>query len=293
MPRTAPAESLESGHDSRKPPRHQILKWIGNKQRFAEMITDHLPRRYNRYIEPFVGTGAVLAAMQPDQGLASDTLNPLIEFWHLVQRDPEELASHYESCWEVLDARGKDGFKEILTRYNNDPNPGDLLALSRSCYGGVVRFTLQGTMSTPMGPHRPIAPDLLRERLSVWQDRVRNTKFICQDYAKTLKKAGEGDVVYCDPPYAYSQSILYGAHGFSLDSLWESIRAASDRGANVALSLNGNRKNGARQLSTVIPEGIFVRELVVDRGGCMLRRFQSAGKSMDDEKVADRLLFTW
>jgi DNA adenine methylase len=152
---------------------------------------------------------------------------------------------------------------------------------------------MAGTMSTPMGPHRPLAPDLLRERLLLWQDRVRNTEFVCQDYAVTIARAGAGDVVYCDPPYAYSQSILYGAHSFSLESLWTSIREAVDRGALVALSLNGHRKNGARQLSTVIPDGIFTRELVVDRGGCMLRRFQSVGQTMDGEKVADRLLFSW
>lgn len=150
MSKSAPPETSEQDQDSRKPPRHQILKWIGNKQRFAAMIAEHLSQSYGRYVEPFVGTGAVLATMQPDDGLAGDTLEPLIELWHLVQEDPAALATHYESCWAELESRGKEGFKEILARYNANPNPGDLLAVSRSCYGGVVRFTMAGTMSTPM-----------------------------------------------------------------------------------------------------------------------------------------------
>jgi hypothetical protein len=45
------------------------------------------------------------------------------------------------------------------------------------------------------------------------------------------------------------------------------------------------RSNGG--LIEILPE------LVIDRGGGMLRRFQSAGQTMDGEKVSDRLLFSW
>ena len=38
-----------------------LLKWIGNKQRFAETIIDYMPTSFNDYYEPFLGSGAVLA----------------------------------------------------------------------------------------------------------------------------------------------------------------------------------------------------------------------------------------
>ncbi|MDX6652056.1 MAG: adenine methylase [Solirubrobacterales bacterium] len=288
-----PSADADQRHDIRKPPAYQILKWIGNKQRFAALIARNLPAEYGRYIEPFVGTGAVLAAMQPEKAVAGDTLKPLIDLWKLVQNDPDELAAHYKICWEALLSHGKAAFAEILSRYNAEPNPGDLLALSRSCYGGVVRFTKNGTMSTPMGPHRPIDQMRLREHLYAWQERVSETKFRCQDYSVSLADAAAGDVVYCDPPYAYSQAILYGAHSFDLDALWASIQTTVDRGALVAVSINGHRRNGKLKLSTPIPDGIFQREMLIERGGCMLRRFQLAGKTVAGEHVTDRLLFSW
>jgi site-specific DNA-adenine methylase len=40
-----------------------LLKWIGNKQRFAETITSYMPDHFNNYYEPFLGSGAVMAHM--------------------------------------------------------------------------------------------------------------------------------------------------------------------------------------------------------------------------------------
>ena len=68
--------------DYSKTPPPQLLKWVGNKQRYAPLITSFFPKEYNRYIEPFMGTGAILATVYPTKGIAGDTLKPLIEIIH-------------------------------------------------------------------------------------------------------------------------------------------------------------------------------------------------------------------
>ena len=40
-----------------------LLKWIGNKQRFAETIISYMPEQFNDYYEPFLGSGAVMAQL--------------------------------------------------------------------------------------------------------------------------------------------------------------------------------------------------------------------------------------
>lgn len=40
-----------------------LLKWIGNKQRFAETIISYMPEQFNNYYEPFLGSGAVMAQL--------------------------------------------------------------------------------------------------------------------------------------------------------------------------------------------------------------------------------------
>ena len=68
----------------------QLLKWIGNKQRYASQIANLMPD-YNSYIEPFLGSGAMLGTMSPRAGLAGDALEPLVRIWQLLQTDPEAL----------------------------------------------------------------------------------------------------------------------------------------------------------------------------------------------------------
>lgn len=40
-----------------------LLKWIGNKQRFAETIVSYMPDEFVNYYEPFLGSGAVMAEL--------------------------------------------------------------------------------------------------------------------------------------------------------------------------------------------------------------------------------------
>lgn len=277
---------------ARIPPK-QLLKWVGNKQRFAEEICQLFPRSYGKYIEPFVGSAAVLGAMAPRRGVAGDILQPLVELWTVLQSDPETLFGHYKKNWDRFQTDSGIVYKEILASYNKKPNPHDLLFLSRSCYGGIIRFTKQGKMSTPMGAHRPIPPESFKERMILWRQRISGTKFMHASFQETMGMAEKGDLIYCDPPYVDSQSILYGAQAFKISDLWNTIADCKKRGALVALSIDGRKKSGTRTIELGMPDGLFARESFVKGGSSMLRRFQKKNEKMDGEDVHDRLLLTW
>lgn len=51
------------------PPKFQLLKWIGNKHRFALHIVSYFPTSFRRYYEPFLGSGAILATLAPKDAL--------------------------------------------------------------------------------------------------------------------------------------------------------------------------------------------------------------------------------
>jgi DNA adenine methylase len=274
-------------------PPGQLLKWVGNKYRHANEIVHLLPHTFKRYIEPFVGTGAVLATLAPQDALAGDTLEPLIDFWHLVQNAPETLVDYYATVWHRYAENPKKVYYQVRESFNRSANALDLLFLSRSCYGGVVRFTREGKMSTPIGPHKPIAPGTFEKRLMIWRERVKSTHFVHADFEKVMAQAQEGDVVYCDPPYTDSQAILYGSQSFSLDKLWEAIDKCVSAGARVALSIDGRKKSGKVKIDLDIPTGLFQRETFLNCGTSMLRRFQKQGETMQGEIVHDRLLLSW
>lgn len=274
-------------------PKGQLLKWVGNKYRYAHTITSFFPARYNKYIEPFVGTGAVLATLAPKRAIAGDVLTPLIDLLRLLQNEPQTLINYYAKVISSFNQDRKKIYAEILKRYNASPNGLDLLVLSRTCYGGVVRFTKEGTMSTPIGPHKPMSPEAFAAIVLEWRERLKNTFFLNKPFTETISMAAEGDLVYCDPPYIDSQSILYGAQSFDFAELIEQIQRCKNRGINVALSIDGKKKSGSKTIKIEIPPGLFEREVYLSGGSSMLKRFQSEGREMVGEDIHERLLLTW
>lgn len=273
----------------------QLLKWIGNKQKFAYEILSYFPKRFNCYYEPFVGSGGVLATLAPQKGIASDVFKPLVDLWQLVKQSPDSVINYWkEACVGFHNGNKSATYLFYQTKFNKSPNGLDLLVLSRTCYGGIVRFRkIDGGMSTPCGVHKPMDPDSFSLRVYEWHERIKNTEFYHSDFEPIIDKADDGDIVYCDPPYIDSQSILYGAQDFSFERLINSIIRAKFRGVCIALSIDGLKKSGTKHLTLPIPPGVFEREVFVSCGRSMLRRFQMSGQTLESEEVSDRLLLTW
>lgn len=277
-----------------KPFKTQLLKWVGNKQRFAPDIISFFPERFGTYHEPFLGAGGVLGVLAPARAEASDSFRPLIQIWQQLKSNPEGLKAWYRDRWLEFRAGKKvEQYEIIRTRYNERFNAADLLFLCRSCYGGVVRFRKRdGYMSTPCGIHDPIHPDTFSKRVDEWRLRTTGTSFFHRESEESIDRAQAGDVVYCDPPYSHSQAILYGAQDFSLDRLLTNIEKAKARGVFVALSIDGSKKSGNQICDLPIPANLFMREISLNTGRSMLRRFQMQGQTLESEHVTDRLLLT-
>lgn len=284
----------------------QLLKWIGNKHRFADEIVTYMPSEINTYFEPFLGSGAVLATLSNmsffslapsttyKQAIASDALEPLVEIFNYVKNDKETLINYYQEHIENYEENRKENYATILQRFNETRSPLDFALLSRTCYSGIIRFRKRdGYMSTPVGPHKPISPIEFRKRVDAWHPLLQRTSFLHSDYKQIIRMAGDGDLVYCDPPYTHSQGILYGAQAFKIDELFEEIKLAKERGAKVMLSINGSKKSGKEDIGVIVPAGLFEREALVNCGISMVNRLQRTGAIMIDEEVHDKLLLTY
>ena len=272
-----------------------LLKWVGNKQRKAHVIASHFPAHFDTFYEPFIGSGGVLGTLAPRRAVASDVFGPLLEIWQTLSADPERLKRWYFDRWKFFSSGDRVArYQELLGHYNHAPNGADLLFLCRACYGGIVRFRkLDGYMSTPCGVHDPIKPESFSRRVDDWATRTSGTQFCQMDFELALEMARPGDLVYCDPPYSDSQSILYGAQAFDLFRLIRAIVSCKGRGVFVALSIDGTKKSGKTKVDLHFPAGLFEQEVMIDCGVSMLRRFQRSGEKLRDETVCDRLLLTY
>lgn len=278
-----------------QPFKTQLLKWIGNKQRFAHEIISYFPESFDTFIEPFVGSGAIVGTLAPEKAIASDILKPLIEIWQMLSGNPEILKQWYRVRWmQLAGGNKKTEYRAIRASFNQNPNGADLLFLSRSCYGGVIRFRkADGYMSTPCGAHDPISPESFSRRVDIWHERTKHVQFFYSDFESIMDQAKPGDMIYCDPPYDDTQSILYGSQSFRLERLIETIARCKSRGVYVALSIDGTKKAGKKEIQLPIPDDLFEHEAFVNCGQSMLRRFQMEGQTLEDELVTDRLLMTY
>lgn len=283
----------------------QLLKWIGNKHRYAREIVSYMPENINTYYEPFLGSGAVLATLISEKrnslfptfnrAVGADILPFLMQIFDYVKHDPDTLINHYRNCiTEYNDDREKK-YIEIRDRFNQDFNALDFAVLSRTCYSGIIRFRKSdGYMSTPIGPHNPISPDSFESRVRKWNELFQeDITFAHSDYKDIMDLAQEGDLIYCDPPYTHSQTILYGAQAFNINELYEKIQECKDRGVKVMLSINGTKRSGQEDIGIQAPDGLFERALFVNCGVSMINRLQRVGLKMEDEIVHDSLFFTW
>ena len=281
-----------------------LLKWIGNKQRFASTIVSYMPDSFRNYYEPFLGSGAVLAellqqdatAMYPhfERAYASDILPFLIDIFQKVKENPQELIDYYSKEINIYYDSPLEHYEEIRNRFNSNHSGLDFCLLSRTCYSGIIRFRKSdGYMSTPRGPHKPISPATFEKRVMLWSDLIQKSEFQVASFDESMKIPSKGDVVYCDPPYTHSQSIIYGAQDFHIEQLWDSIAECKSRGASVMLSINGMRESQKKDISAEIPLDLFEREILVDCGTSMIDRLQNSGCEMTNEKVHDKLLLTW
>lgn len=276
-------------------PDGQLLKWIGNKQRMALEIIEWFPGEFETYYEPFLGSGALLGTLMPRYAVASDAYGPLVEIWQCLKSNPDQLVQWYSERCAISDRLGKaEGYAAVLASFNANPNGADLVFLCRACYGGVVRFRkYDGFMSTPVGIHKPIPPASFRSRVKEWHGRVQGAEFLRYDYREIMAKAKAGDLIYCDPPYTDTQTILYGAQSFSLPQLMDAIADCKRRGVYVALSIDGTKKSGKHICNVPIPDGLFARDVPILVGRSMLKRFQRVGEDVSDAVVTDRLLLTY
>lgn len=287
--------TIENKYKTYYPPKSQLLKWVGNKQKFAVAITRYFPNDYNRFFEPFLGSGAILATVAPHDGMGSDTFKPLMEIWATLKTSPKELVNWYASNRNQIGQKTKqEVYQNVLASYNLNPNGRDFLFLSRSCYGGIIRFRkADGFMSTPCGVHDPITVESFSSRVIEWKNRLKNVDFVHCDYKEAFAQAKFGDLIYCDPPYSHSQPILYGAQDFQLKELLTEITRAKVKGVKVALSIDGHKKSGNFLCNLPLPEYLFENEIYINCGKSMLRRFQLEGQTLEEENVSDRLLLTY
>jgi site-specific DNA-methyltransferase (adenine-specific) len=246
-----------------------ILKWTGSKRKQANEIFSYFPKDYKRYIEPFLGGGAVLYLAGNEGSIANDIYKPVIEFWNLVQNDPERLINFYENEWNKLQQNLPDYYYEVRERFNTNPNGLDLSFLTRTCVNGIVRFNKEGEFNNSFHLSRKgMVPKTFGGIVNKWNKKIKGVNFTNYDYKEVLNQTMPGDIVYLDPPYAGSGNRYI--ENLNVKVFFEELEKLNRKDIKWMLSFDGQR--GETNLEYPVPQDLYRRKTFLSNGNSTLNQ---------------------
>lgn len=193
-----------------------FVKWAGGKKQLLEKIEPFFPKKINRYLDPFVGGGAVFFYVKqkydPKDVILSDKNGELINCYLQVKNNLNRLMGHLKNHHENFLQFSYD--KEIEQRKNyyysvraEDPsklsNPeraARTIFLNKTCFNGLYRVNKKGEFNVPIGDNKNptiLMDDVLREAKKL----LKGVDVAEMNFEKVEKIAKKGDFVYLDPPY--------------------------------------------------------------------------------------------
>ena len=246
-----------------------FVKWAGGKNSLIPQITKYYPFELKngfieRYIEPFVGGGAVLIDIlqkyEIKEAYAFDINIDLINCYNVIKNNVEELINELDKKEKnfiaLNDEERQNYFYDIRAEYNsyklNDKldvkRASEFIFLNRTCFNGLYRVNKDGKFNVPCGKYKnPTICD--SNNLRNLSELIKNVIFEYGDYKKSEKYVNNNTFVYFDPPYrplsVTSGFTSYTKEDFNDDNqkeLAQYYNKLSLKNAKLMLS-NSNPKN--------------------------------------------------
>lgn len=182
-----------------------FVKWAGGKKQLLEQFKPFFPRKINRYIEPFVGGGAVLFYVlknfKPKEVFIFDINEELINTYEVIKKDVENLIKELKKLKKL---HNKETYYKVRAEDPKLLSPltraTRFIYLNKTCFNGLYRVNSKGQFNVPIGSYKNplICPE---EDLREISKLLKNVKIINASFEECLKYAKKGDFVYFDPPY--------------------------------------------------------------------------------------------
>ncbi|NJL03590.1 MAG: DNA adenine methylase [Chloroflexaceae bacterium] len=252
-----------------------FLKWAGGKSRLLKQITDYLPPelkqgRVRRYIEPFVGGGAMLLYMASHYQVAELVicdLNPeLILCYQVIRRDVacliDRLAELEQAYLHAHPICREEMFYSVRQQLNHNrrqlsfqhytaawiERAAQIIFLNHTCFNGLYRLNASGDFNVPFGKYtqpRVYHASNLHTIARLLQDAL----ILQGDFQACAPYVDRHTFVYFDPPYrpisrtasftSYAQADFRDEEQHRLARFF---RGMHTRGARLMLS-NSDPKN--------------------------------------------------
>jgi len=194
-----------------------FLKWAGGKTQLISEIEKTLPNpTIDTYVEPFVGSGAILFWVlgefaQLEKAVVNDINEDLINTYKTIQSTPKELISileilqnEYHSL-ENADDKKKEYYyqkRELFNkrRQSQIEHSALFIFLNRTCFNGLYRVNRRNEFNVPIGSYKkPTVCD--KSNLMAVSEALQKAELLCGDFEQTINYVSSNTLFYLDPPY--------------------------------------------------------------------------------------------
>jgi DNA adenine methylase len=211
-----------------------LIKWPGGKRWLSSKIAPYLAATFDRYVEPFLGGGAMLFALEPSKAIGSDINHELISCDKAVKQDAQRVLVELKNLrdseieyYHVRDRWQPQCQFQCAARF---------IYLMRHSWNGLYRVNKQGRFNVPYC-YRKRKDELTSEKMERAQSVLQRVDLKCQDFASVISKSKDGDLIFVDPPYfenGHDNFGRYNAVSFREEDqlqLSESLATAERKGA--------------------------------------------------------------
>lgn len=204
-----------------------FVKWAGGKRQLLTHIRERMPEKFNTYYEPFVGGGAVLFDLLPDNAVINDINKALINAYRQIGTSPDEFLDVVNKLDDEMWDDGKKYYYHIREKYNDkllrqeyDVELAAMLVfINKHCYNGLYRVNAQGLFNVPYNNSRRGSVDA--ESILEVSKYLKNVTILEGDFEDACHLAKEGDFVFLDSPYAPLNPTSFESYtkeGFDVES---------------------------------------------------------------------------
>jgi DNA adenine methylase len=197
-----------------------FLKWAGGKTQLINDFEKSLPKEIIKdkftYIEPFVGSGAILFWVLNNypnlkKAVINDINEDLINTYRVIASNPKELLSLLQMLQnefhglEGIDDKKKEYYYEKRELYNLRNTEKSMQAalfifLNRTCFNGLYRVNSKNLYNVPMGSYKK--PTICDEaNILAVSEVLQKVEILSGDFEQTLEYASKNSLFYFDPPY--------------------------------------------------------------------------------------------
>lgn len=222
-----------------------FLKWAGGKRWFVEKHISLIPTSYDRYIEPFLGSGAVFFFIEPLSAIINDINRDLIETY-------QTMAWEWEKIYDLLKMYDQKHCQEFYYKIRRMhprltyTKAARFIYLNRTCWNGLYRVNQKGNFNVPIGTKKRVL--LETDNFFMTSQLLQKTTICNRDFESIIDQARARDFIFIDPPYTIKHNnngfVKYNEKMFSWEDqvrLSDAIKKAHSRGASFLMT-NANHQ---------------------------------------------------